>query len=125
MKKKILVAILFGVLFNTSNIFAANLAYNELVQVNKPNYNTVYSYSTGTNTYSVAFGGTNTHHHSNIKATVQYYAGNNNYQDYPGSTRNLSADTTNSWNIYASPYKTFRLKLSDSGTGTGWIQGLE
>ena len=124
LKKRVSIIVVAVLLCFSINAFAALYGYNELVEVEKSSTNTVYSLSTGTNTFNVAYGGTNTSSIRSMSATVQYYL-NSSYHDYPGSSHTLSAGETDDWRIIASPYKMFRLKLSGAGTGSGWIQGLE
>ncbi len=89
--------------------------------VEKTGSSTVYTNSTGTNIYSVFYGGTCTS--GNIDLVVQGYNGDWVDLTFPMSVNSGNSDS----GTYTDPsytYKIYRLKVSGFlGRGSGYIQG--
>lgn len=93
------------------------------VTVTKDGIATVYSNSTGTNSYYVAYGGSRTS--GTLYVTLQYYDAGT-YKDVPGGLTLDSGNSTGSTTAYYPPYKLYRLKLSGlTGRGSGNAQGQD
>lgn len=97
----------------------------ETVYKNGPG--TVYSLSTGTNTFNIKYGGSCSV--SQIRITPQVYQ-NGKYEDTLSLHIDLDAGQSGEKRAYCSPFKIFRVEVSDprvidAGIGMGYIQGLE
>lgn len=107
-------------------VSAAEYGYATYETVEKTGSGTVYSGSTGTNTFHIKYGATCTS--GVLEYNPQVLGDNLTYCDMFGLGGTLQAGET-SGDRRASdlaPFKVFRMKLSGfSGRGTGFIQGLE
>ncbi len=88
---------------------------------------TVYSLSTGSNTFYIKYGGSCSV--SQIRITPQVYQ-DGKYEDTINLSINLNEGQSDEKRAYCSPFKIFRVKVSDPevidlGIGMGYIQGLE
>lgn len=109
---------------------AQERGYATYESVYKTGSGTVYSLSTGTNTFYIRYGGScNT---SEIRITPQVYMSESGkYEDTVNLYIDLKAGESDERRVYCSPFKIFRVKVSDprlltdTGTGMGYIQGLE
>lgn len=108
---------LFGIAV-TINSQARDYMTKETVE--KTGASTVYTNSTGTNIWSVSYGATCTKGSMDILVQGLYEG-----EWQPLAAQTLSAGSSGSW-LYSDPsykYKVYRLRLSGSGRGNGFIQG--
>lgn len=102
----------------------AGVRYLNYETVSKTGVGTVYSNSTGTNTFHVEFGASCTA--GTMYVTPQYYTGQG-YRSINEASKMLDKGLSlPGESVYYSPAKIFRLELSGlTGRGNGWIQGKE
>lgn len=108
---------------------AQERGYATYEEVYKTDSSTVYSLSTGTNTFYIKYGGTC--YTSSIRIVPQaYYSNSGAYEDTVDLHIDLNAGGSDEKRAYCSPFKIFRVKVTyplfhSNGTGMGYIQGLE
>lgn len=106
---------------------AQERGYATYEEVYKTDSSTVYSLSTGTNTFSIKYGGTC--YTSSIRIVPQVY-NSGDYVDTINLHIDLNAGESDEKRAYCSPFKIFRVKvthppLHSNGTGMGYIKGME
>lgn len=108
---------------------AQERGYATYEAVYKTGSGTVYSLSTGTNTFYIKYGGSCDTSEIRIMPQV-YVSGTGNYANTVDLYIDLQAGESEDKRSYCSPFKIFRVEVSDPtgrdrGTGMGYIQGLE
>lgn len=106
---------------------AQERGYATYEEVYKTGSDTVYSLSTGTNTFSIKYGGAC--YTSDIRIIPQVYD-SGVYVDTIDLHIDLSAGESDEERAYCSPFKIFRVKVTyilfhPNGTGMGYIKGME
>lgn len=115
--------IIFG-LCSALGVNAAKQDYMTREAVIKNSSAVAYSGSTGSNTFYFEYSATCNIGKIDVNPQILI---NLNYQNAEGFALDkvISAgETTGALRLYASPYKVARLRLGNSGQGTGYIQGL-
>ncbi len=103
---------------------AAQQDYMTREAVIKNSSDVAYSGSTGSNTFYFEYSATC--YIGKIDVNPQIFI-NSQYENAEGGALDKvinAGETTGALRLYASPYKIARLKLANSGQGTGYIQGL-
>lgn len=124
--KKVVVAV-FCIILGLSSAIGVNAAqqgYMTREEVIKDSSAVAYSSSTGSNTFYFEYSATCDT--KKIDVNPQIFV-NSNYENAEGfaTDKVISAgETTGALRLYASPFKMARLRLGNSGKGTGYIQGL-
>lgn len=107
-------------LFSAVAVEAATYGYLTKETVTKNGAATVHSNATGTNSFAFDYGASCWS--KSITVEVQhYYEGT--YLTIIPITKKISAESSFSDSGLYPGFKMFRIQLSGSGTGSGWIQG--
>lgn len=125
-RRKIIVTVLCIILGLSSalGVNAAKQDYMTREAVIKNSSAVAYSGSTGSNTFYFEYSATCNIGKIDVNPQILI---NLNYENAEGPALDkvISAgETTGALRLYASPYKIARLRLGNSGQGTGYIQGL-
>lgn len=123
-KKWVAFVVFFGTLLGASlsALAGGTRGYLTYESVNKTGSSTVYSNSTGSNTYYAFYGGEWSSHGDLVVHAQVYYSGE--YYDVKHVTLN-SNNVSEDDSVYYAPFKLFRVKCAGTGRGMGWIQGQE
>lgn len=109
-------------LFSAVVVEAATYGYLTREEVTKNGLATVHSNATGTNSFAFNYGATRKS--GSLTVEVQhYYEGS--YLTIVPIKKTLTPNTESSFSDFGQypGFKMFRIQLSGSGTGSGWIQG--
>ncbi|MBD5542577.1 MAG: hypothetical protein HDR00_15565 [Lachnospiraceae bacterium] len=107
-------------MFSAVVVEAATYGYLTKETVTKNGPGTVHSNSTGTNSFAFNYGASCWS--KSMTVEVQHYLDGEYFPIVP-IRKVISADSSFSDSGQYTGFKMFRIQLSGSGTGSGWIQG--